>query len=183
MRYLKLFEEYELPKNKWEIISSNPVKKIEGKTLIELVDNAYSSTPLGSFVKTISDVVKSEWLVIDYNEEVGVDACIFYREARPDENWVGKKLQGIGHDGVKESKKLIIQKMVDVLQQDGIWIEASDAMESVLERSLDRVTDPEILNKLFPNSNVKLLETGQYERTIEGGDIVKESVFGKPKLK
>ena len=183
MKYLKLFEKYELPKNKWEVISSNPIKRIEGKTLIELVDNAYSSTPLGSFVKTISDVVKSEWLVIDYDEEDGVDACIFYRDARPNENWVGKKLQGIGHDGVKESKKLIIQKMVDTLQQDGIWIESSDAMESVLERSLDRVTDLNILKKLFPNSDVKLLETGQYERTIESGEVIKESVFGKPKLK
>ena len=72
--------------------------------------------------------------------------------------------------------------MIDVLQQDGVWIEASDSMETVLERSLDRVTDTKLLNNLFPNSNVRLLETGQYERTI-GGDIVKESVFGKPKLK
>ena len=104
MKYLKAFEEYEFPKNKWEIVSSNPVKKIEGKTLIELVDTAYKSTPLGSFVKTIQDVVKSDWLVIDYNEEAGVDACIFYREPRTNENWVGKKIQGIGHDGVKDSK-------------------------------------------------------------------------------
>ena len=65
MKYLKSIYEFKLnlPKKKWEIISSNPTKQIAGQNLIELVDTAYKRTPLGSFVKTISDVVKSDWLV------------------------------------------------------------------------------------------------------------------------
>ena len=186
MKYLKNINEFKLnlPKKTWEIISSNPTKKIAGQNLIELVNTAYKSTPLGSFVKTISDVVKSDWLVIDYNEADEIDACIFYREARPNENWVGKKIQGIGHDGVKESKKIIIKKMIQKLNEDGFWIEASDRMEEVLEKSgCPKVSDIETLQKLFPNSEITLLENGDYKRTLENGEVVKESVFGKPKFK
>jgi len=186
MKYLKTINEFKLnlPKKKWEIISSNPTKQIAGKNLIELVDTAYKSTPLGSFVKSISDVVKSDWLVIDYNETDEIDACIFYREPRSNENWIGKKIQGIGHDGVKESKKIIIEKMIQKLNEDGFWIEASDAMEHVLNKNnCPKVNDLETLKKLFPSSEVKLLDDGSYERTLESGEVVKESVFGKPQFK
>jgi len=186
MKYLKTINEFKLnlPKKKWEIISSNPTKQIAGKNLIELVDTAYKSTPLGSFVKTISDVVKSDWLVIDYNESDEIDACIFYRESRDNEGWIGKKIQGIGHDGVKESKKIIIGKLIDKLKEDGFWIESSDRMEEVLEGAgVQKVKDLDVLQKLFPSSKVTLLDNGRYERTLENGEIVKESVFGRPKLK
>ena len=69
------------------------------------------------------------------------------------------------------------------MNKDGFWIEASDKMEEVLEKSCERVTDIDILKKLFPESKFRVLENGQYERTLENGEFVKESVFGKPKLK
>lgn len=183
MKYLKTINEFKLnlPKKKWEIISSDPNKKLAGQDLINLVDTAYKNTPLGSFVKTVGDVVKSDWLVIDYNETDDIDACIFYREPRSGENWKGKKVQGIGHDGAKESKKIIISKLTDKLKENGFWIEASDRMEEVLEvAGCPKVTDLETLKKLFPNSDIKIVDGGRYERTLENGEVVKESVFGKP---
>jgi hypothetical protein len=182
MRIIKYFENF--AKNKWEVILGNPDKEIQGKRLINLVDTAYKNTPLGSFVKTIKDVVKSNWFVIDYNEEDGVDACVFYREPRSNENWVGKKIQGIGHDGAKESKKLVIGKVIDILKKDGFWIEASDKMEEVLESNgCNRVSDLSTLQKLYPNSKIKILDGGRYQRSLESGEIVTESVFGLPKFK
>ena len=112
------------------------------------------------------DVIKSQWVVIDYNEEAGIDACVFYRNPRPDENWLGQKIQGIGHDGEKDSKKIVVKKMVDLLEKDGYWTEVSDKMEEVIRRNGGRaVTDLETLQKLFPNSNIEMLEAGQYQRT------------------
>ena len=182
MKWIKYFEGFE--KNKWEVLLSNPDKKIEGERLIDLVDTAYSVTPLGSFVKTINDVIKSQWVVIDYNEEAGIDACVFYRNPRPDENWLGQKIQGIGHDGEKDSKKIVVKKMVDLLEKDGYWTEVSDKMEEVIRRNGGRaVTDLETLQKLFPNSNIEMLEAGQYQRTIDNGEVVKETVFGFPIIK
>lgn len=182
MKWIKYFEGFQ--KNKWEVLLSNPDKKIEGERLIDLVDTAYSVTPLGSFVKTINDVIKSQWAVIDYNEEDGIDACIFYRNPRPDENWSGQKIQGIGHDGEKDSKKIVIQKMVDLLEKDGFWTEVSDKMEEVLRINGCRaVKDLETLQKLFPNSKIEMLEEGQYQRTLDSGEFVKETVFGFPIIK
>ena len=106
MRHLKLYEDYK--KNQWELLLSNPNKIQEGEKLVDLVGNAYKNTSMGSFVNTVKDVVKSNWAVIDCDDVPGIDACIFFREPRTDENWIGRKLQGIGHDGEKKSKSYII---------------------------------------------------------------------------
>lgn len=182
MKYLLIFEKYQ--KMKWELITSDPEKRIEGERLIDIVDNAYRNTNLGSFVKTMSDVLKSHWMVIDCDEFDDIDACIFYREPRNNEIWKGGKIQGIGHDGDHNAKKLLIRKLIDVLNnQDGFWIEASDTLESLLDsREVKKVTDIDTLYKLFPESDIVFLENGQYKRTIEDGSWVTESVFGNPKF-
>jgi hypothetical protein len=46
-----------------------------------------------------------------------------------------------------------------------------------------REDDIEILKKLFPESEFKMLDNGQYQRSLEDGTFVTESVFGTPKLK
>ena len=182
MRYLKLYEDYK--KNQWELLLSNPKKELEGEKLVDLVSNAYKNTTMGSFVNTVKDVVKSHWAVIDCDDVPGIDACIFFRDPRSDENWKGKKLQAIGHDGQKESKKHIIDKMVNMLKELGTWIEASEKMEEVLlAKGASKVTDVEVLKKLFPNSEIKMLDNGQYERSLENGEFVTESVFGSPEFK
>lgn len=182
MRFLKLFEDFQ--KNKWELLLSNPQKEIEGKRLIDLVNTAYGVTTMGSFVNTIQDVIKSNWLIIDYNQENGIDACIFYRESRPQENWQGKKIQGLGHDGQKDSKRIVISKLLDVLETEGNWTEVSDRMEEILyAKGARKVTDLKLIQQLFPNSEIKMITDSQYERTLENGNVVKETVFGYPVLK
>ena len=71
---------------------------------MDKVKNAYKNTSLGSFVKTVTDVHNSEWLALDHDDEDGIDVAIFFRLPRSNENWVGKKIQGIGHDGTEQSK-------------------------------------------------------------------------------
>lgn len=182
MNYLLLFEEYQ--KMKWELITSDPEKEIEGKRLIEIVDIAYRNTNLGSFVKTMSDVLKSHWLVIDCDEYDDIDACIFYRQQRTNENWKGAKIQGIGHDGDYKAKRILMNKLIKVLNHnDGYWIEASGILESILnDKGVKKVTDKETLSKLFPDSKIEFIENGQYKRTLEDGSWVTETVFGNPKF-
>ncbi len=180
MKRLMLFEEYG---NQWELILSNPEKRINGKKLIDLVNTAYSNTKYGSFVKTVKDVVKSDWYVIDCDADEGIDACIFFRKQRKDEKWEGKKIQGIGHDGSKEAKKYIIDKLIDVLKEKGTWVEASDKLEEILQHNgCQRITDVEILQKLFPKSKIKMLSDGRYQRTLSSGKYVIESTFGNPTI-
>jgi hypothetical protein len=183
MNYLLLFEEYQ--KMNWEIITSNPQKRLEGERLIDIVNNAYRNTNLGSFVKTMSDVLKSHWFVIDCDIKDDIDACIFYRESKRNETWKGGKIQGIGHDGDYIAKKLLIEKLVNILNNKvGFWIEASDVLESILvEKGAKRVKDVDIIYQLFPNSDIVILKDGQYKRTLEDGSWVRESIFGIPILR
>jgi hypothetical protein len=82
------------------------------------------------------------------------------------------------------SKKVVIEKIISLLNEEGTWVEASDRLEEVLDKKgCKRITDLNILQKLFPESKIKLLENGQYERTLTNGGIAKESVFGIPNLK
>lgn len=182
MKHLKLYEDYK--KNQWELLLSNPNKIQEGEKLVDLVGNAYKNTSMGSFVNTIKDVVKSNWAVIDCDDEPGIDACIFFRRSKSYENWVGRKLQGVGHDGARKSKLYIIKKMVNMLKEPGTWIEASEKLEEVLlSMGSTKVTDIELLQRLFPKSEFRMLDSGQYQRSLEDGTFVTESVFGIPKLK
>jgi hypothetical protein len=181
MKYLKYFENYGDYSNKWELLLSNPEKKIRGESLIDLVNNAYKITNLGSFVKTIRDVIKSEWFIIDWDDLGDIDACLFYRKPRPNEVWIGKKFQGVGHDGRGDSKKILLEKLCTELKKEGNWIEASDKLESILEnRGIKKITDIRVLKKLFPGSKIlKIHNNGRYDRTLENG-VITESVFGNP---
>jgi len=181
MIWLKYFENFN---RKWEILLSNPKKRLYGEKLIDLVENAYKKTNMGSFVNTISDVIKSNWYIIDWDERNDLDACIFYRKPRNNENWIGKKIQGIGHDGDSVSKTILINKLVEVLDKSGNWIEVSDKVDDILERKgCKRITDKEILEKLFPESKIiKIFNNGKYTRTLNNR-VINESVYGKPKFK
>jgi hypothetical protein len=71
-----------------------------------------------------------------------------------------------------------------MLKESGTWIEASEKMEEVLlGKGSTKVTDIELLKKLFPESEFKMLDNGQYQRSLESGEFVTESVFGSPKIK
>jgi len=170
--------------NNWEVITSNPKKMVNGKRLIDIVKNAYKNTNLGSFVRTMRDVLKSMWQVIDIKNDGDIDACIFYRKPRENEKWKGFKIQGIGHDGESVSRKASIARLVSLLEEDGYWIEASGKLESILIlKGSNRIKDIKILKKLYPNSGIYLRKDGSYMRTLNDGKKVIESTFGNPIFK
>lgn len=184
MKIRELLLELELPKNQWELIISNDEKLELGDNLVDLVQQAYSNTPHGSFVNSIKDVIPSNWNVYDWDAEPGVDATVFYRHQRPNENWVGNKIQGLGHDGKRQSKDSAINKINELLQRNGWWIESSDAMRHILKKlNAPAVTDDELLQQLFPHSNLRMIDTDTYERELGDGSTVRETVFGNPVLR
>jgi hypothetical protein len=152
------------------------------KDLIGIVDNAYKHTTLGSFVKSIADVKGSEWLALDYDNEPDIDTAVFYRKSRPDERWSGNKIQGIGHDGEKESKIKLMGQVIKLLSTNGWWIEASDDMsKAIMKRGIEPVSDQELLKKLFP-SITKFHPDHSYDRGVAGKNVT-EYVFGKVKIR
>lgn len=174
----------ELTKNRWALIVSDPEKYQWSDNLIQLVKNAYQNTSLGSFVNNASQVASSDWVALDWDPQPDLDCTVFYRKARPNESWAGYKIQGIGHDGKPESKQKVIARVKNLLSKPGTWIESSDAMARTLGKlGLQPVTDDRVLNALFPNTNLRLLDkNGNYERDA-GGTTIREQVFGNPVIK
>jgi len=181
MRYSELIER-DLPKNSWQSLTADPDKAEFGKELVNLVQNAYQSTELGSNVNSLNDVIPSDWIVLDWDKNPDIDTVLFYRVNRPGETWTGNKIQGLGHDGQQGSKQKAIQKLEASLSKNGWWIESSDAMQHILRKSLPAVTDQAFLQKLFNDPNLKMIGPDEYVRTLGNGKQIKESVFGKPVL-
>ena len=180
MRYAELIER-DLPKNSWEVLTANPDKQEFGQELVNLVQNAYKNTPLGSNVNSLGDVVPSDWVVLDWDKNPDVDSLIFYRVNRSGETWTGKKIQGLGHDGQKDSKNKAIYKLEKLLQQQGWWIESSDALRSVLlKTSAPVVTQEDYLQELFNDPNLRMVDQVTYVRTLGNGKEITETVFGHP---
>lgn len=143
--------------------------------MISLVQNAYKHTTLGAFDKSITDVEKSDWLALDFDENA--DVALFCRGPRSSEVWKGKKVRGIGHDGASEARDRAVRKLVDVLQKNGWWIEASGSVaKALLKRGMKPVRDEELLKKLFPKIE-KFNDAGSYVRP---GPPKEQYVFGNP---
>ena len=171
--------EIALTKNKWHFINSSGDKSDLAPELINVVQHAYAATDKGSFVNTVSDVMPSDWYAIDWDPETDVDAAIFARKQRSGETWTGSKIQGIGHDGQKKSKQLMLAKLEELLTKSGIWIEASGPLQKVLLRNgVQPVTDVNVLNKLF--GKVKMVDQNTYKRKLDNGTVIVQTVFGKP---
>lgn len=174
----------DIKKNRWALIVTSPEKHEWADNLIELVNNAYSQTSLGSFVQNASQVAASDWVALDWDPQPDLDCTVFYRKARPNESWQGYKIQGIGHDGKPESKQRVIARAKNLLSKPGVWIESSDAMAKTLGRAgLEPVTDEQVLHALFPDSELTLRNNGSYTRKLTTGATIRETVYGNPIVK
>lgn len=183
MKIHELLYEIKLTKNHWELDISNDAKLEVSDDLISLVQTAYSNTPQGSFVNNISNLLPSEWAIIDFDKDPDVDCAIFYRPARSNETWTGYKIQGLGHDGSRDSKDKSLEKLTQLLTKPSWWIEASDALRNVLlKRGLTPISDQNFLQKLFNDPNLHMIDNGTYKRELSDS-IITESVFGNPKLR
>lgn len=168
-------------KNRWTYLLTKDKDEYH-HDIIRLVQRAYQHTTLGSFVKSVHDVQNSQWLVLDYDHKPDLDIAIFWRGPRQDERWMGRKIQGIGHDGQDESKKRLVEHIVSILRTSNYWIEASDALAAVLlKRGVRKETNRVLLKALFPTI-MTYYPDGSYDRMIDG-KLHREFVFGRPRLK
>jgi hypothetical protein len=182
LKFEQFIVEKNLPKKKW-VELDKPTEFSDN--LIDIVKKAYAKTPKGSFINKKSDVDQSDWISIDFDENPDIDATIFYRLPRKNENWKGKKIQGIGHDGTREAIDILLNRLKTLLTQSGFWVEASDALQKVLYKMNVPYIDNELeALKIFPNSNLKFIgDKGKYKRELGNNEIVQETIFGKPIIK
>lgn len=171
-------QESNVEKGKWVY----PSISNRGEELVDLVQTAYKRTKDGSFVNSKGDLAPSNWVAMDFDDEPKLDVTLFYRTPRSGEQWKGKKIQGIGHDGSSDAKRIVLNKLSEMLKKRGIWIEASDAVEHILYKAnTPYIKDKETIKRIFPDSKVEMTGfKGQYKRTLNSNKWITESVFGNP---
>jgi hypothetical protein len=178
MRAKEFIIEFQIPKNTWTVLPDPTAATDE---LVGLVNTAYSSTDLGSFVNSESDVSRSDWAVLDWDSNPDIDSTIFFRGPRIDEKWTGHKIQGVGHNGHPESKRKAVNFLLQTLNKDGWWIESSGAMSATLLKiGAPIVTDSDTIKSLFNDNSIQFISDTIYTRVLSNGHKIKESVFGKP---
>ena len=191
MKSFKQFVLENYPKDSW-ITITDPEEKIDNaKNLLDLVNIAYSKTPLGSFIKTVSDVKPSDWEVINLDDDPELESCVFFRKNKVSDTWIGNKIQGIGHDGKfynkVSSSKYAVEKIVELINNPGWWIEVSDALRHVLlsryAGKFTIVTDVELLRKLYKDPELEMIDEKTYTRRLPNNLIVSETTLGNPILK
>lgn len=179
-------------KNQWVDLSNNPDAKHDPalkQNLFDLVDMAYTKT-LGEpnfGVKSTSDVLGHDynfWEAIDIDENPDAEACIFGKRRN------GIKISGIGHNGEKISKSILINGLAQTLQKQGYWLEASGRVAEVLKiKRVPIYKNPDGVISLFPGAELKQWNPdGSYIRTIPFGQARQaetqvttlEHVFGHP---
>jgi hypothetical protein len=181
MKIAELLLERNLNKGMWELMTTTSDKEAYGDELVNLVKTAYSNTNYGSFIQSVQQVLPSDWRVLDWDQDPDIDVCIFYRGPRAKEVWRGYKIQGIGHDGQRNSKDKAIYKTHELLSKPGWWLESSDAMRHILKKlNTKSVTDERTLKKLFNDPNLRMIDDDTYTRTLSDGKKVTETVFGNP---
>lgn len=170
---------------KWSLLNSSNDKSHWGENLINIVQSAYKYTDLGSFVNSLNDVQRSDWLVLDWDKDNRQDCAVFYRTNRPNETWTGYKIQGVGHDRRPDSKQHTVERVRQLLAKPGWWIESSADGNSIGKASgAAPVTDEALLQVLFPNTELTMLDNnGKYQRRIPDGKVIKEIVYGNPNVK
>ena len=183
MKIHEILVEFQLQKNQWAVDISNDAKQEVSDDLIHLVQTAYAGTPRGSFVNNVSNILPSDWAILDFDDEPDVDSAVFYRGPRPGESWTGFKIQGLGHDGTKASKDHSLSRMVAMLNRPGWWIESSGTLRGVLaNRGCNIVQDPATLQSLFPDTGLEMINQNTYTRQLPDGASITETVFGHPKV-
>jgi hypothetical protein len=183
MKIHEILVEFQLQKNQWAVDISNDAKQEVSDDLIHLVQTAYAGTPRGSFVNNVSNILPSDWAILDFDDEPDVDSAVFYRGPRPGESWTGFKIQGLGHDGTKASKDHSLSRMVAMLNRPGWWIESSGTLRGVLaNRGCNIVQDPATLQSLFPDTGLEMINQNTYTRQLPDGTSITETVFGHPKV-
>jgi len=180
MKHIQKFEQFLEKRGVWV----NPPISTRGEELVDLVQTAYKRTPEGSFINSVGDLKPSEWLAKDFHKDEKLDITIFYRNPISGEKWKGNKIQGIGHDGTKKAKELVLNKLVELLKTKGWWVEASDKLEEILyNRNVPYVKEKETLRKIYNSDSLEMIgNRGEYIRDLGSGKIIKETTFGYPKI-
>tara|TARA_R110000851_G_scaffold94758_14_gene205815 strand:+ start:4034 stop:5635 length:1602 start_codon:yes stop_codon:yes gene_type:complete len=171
----KIKEDYNLdnhPKTKWIRQSLASIDKKIMKHLFKTYKAVYSAEGMQLAAYSASELQSSYEVVmlIDIDKDPLPDAFIFTR---------GKNIKLLATDGQGLSKKLVIRKVIAMVNQ-GFRLEASKKMEMIMKaKGAPVIKDEAAVKKLVGPKFNKWLGDGYYERKLKKGGNVVKRMYGK----
>jgi hypothetical protein len=173
-------------KGEWVELGSDERSALKME-VFEIIDTAYRDVfpEEGHYrIQKPDDVVGDQdlvfWRAVDLDSDPKTDVVIFGSKRN------GFKISGWGHDGSREAKSGLMDKLADLFRDESknVWIEVAGAPAAVLTRKYGLgPADRDVVEALFPDSDFEWLESGFYKRTLGEGKMTDaEIVIGNPKV-
>ena len=179
MKYFRqILQELNLTKKKWEIVDLKSLDKETRDELWDMYVDTYQT--IGLHIDSSENLLKKykiSWL-IDYDSDPKIDAFIIYKETT-----YGNKIALLGSDENKQNKKVLLNKLIELLKTRYWYIEASHKLADIIEHNKIKVIyDKKIVNKILDNKVIEFLDNGEYKRKLSSLGVVKKKMFGNVKM-
>ena len=174
----QITEEFSYVEGTWHEVNLKTLDKQEKTKLWNLFKSSYGYMKddmiKGSSQKKFFNEYENA-IILDVDGDKKMDAFFIYKK-----NGNHKKLSLLGAN--KTGAPFVIKKLVELLKQNGFFIEASLKIETILSKSLKPITDQNTINKVlkqFSNKTITHLEDGFYERKVSlSGKTIKKRIYG-----
>ena len=168
----------DFPKKQWIDVELEELDDDMLRKLWKLYEISYASIGLN-----VDDIIelKSKYKMtklVDLDDDPEPDAFIVYKVTP-----FGNKIALIGSDGQSTSKRSLIRKVLELLNQQGWYTEASHAFARILgSTNIPHVDDEETVRKVLKGKNIEWQPDGRYKRKISGKIDATKIMYGNPKL-
>ena len=170
-----LKEDYDLqnhPKKEWIKQQLSAIDEEIMDYLFEQYKTVYSAEGLDLSAYSAKELQSGYEIVmlIDVDKDPMPDAFIFVR---------GNRMKLAATDGEKQSKSVLVQKMVDMVKSEGYSLEASKKIEDIMKaRGAPPITDKEQIEKMVGPKFIRHLSDGYYERHLKKGGVIVKRLYG-----
>ena len=118
--------------------------------------------------------------LIDIDNDAEPDAFIIYKPTK-----VGNKMALMGTNGKKDAKRAVVKKLIELVNTQGWFIEASKKMEDIMKSvNAPVIDDEEVVRAVVgAHKEPKMIGDGYYERYLKkvNKKIIKR-IYGKPNV-
>lgn len=175
MKHIKHF-----PKKRWTSFDINNLDDEIISFMWNTYEKEYKKLGMDLSVSNVDDF-KKEYkavLLIDIDTDPMPDAFIIFSDNR-----YGNKINLLWTDGQHESKRVLVKKLITVLNLGDWWIEASLKIEEILSKNnIPYLVKEEDIKKLI-NKDIVYLGNGYYSRKLAlYNKWITKRIYGIPKI-
>jgi hypothetical protein len=179
--YEDFVNELEIASNKWIDFDLSRIDQEGMDQIWKMYTDTYGKQGM-DFSADDSSELKTKYkatFLKDVDKDHIADAFIIYKETA-----YGKKIALLGTNDLKEAKKQLLQKVIELLNTRGWFIEASLKMEEILASSKVPVIKDEkmIVDVVGKDKKPEMGENGYYTRFLsKASKRIEKRMYGIPK--